>query len=48
MKRDSVDKMFPFGKRDISERGSRYDPKIIKRGSYKVCRQLPCISSTQK
>ena len=27
MKRDGVDKMFPFAKRDISEWGSRYEPK---------------------
>ena len=27
MKRDRVDRMFPFGKRDISEWGSRYKPK---------------------
>ena len=27
MKRDSVDRMFPFAKRDISEWDSRYEPK---------------------
>ena len=27
MKRDSVDRMFPFVKQDISEWGSRYEPK---------------------
>ena len=27
MKRDCVDRMFPFGKGDISEWGSRYEPK---------------------
>ena len=27
MKRDGVDRMFPFAKRDISEWGSRYEPK---------------------
>ena len=32
MKRDGVNKMFPFAKRDISEWGSRYEPKIIYRG----------------
>ena len=28
MKRDSVDRMFSFAKRDISEWGSKYAPKI--------------------
>ena len=45
MERDGVNGMCPFAKRD-SERGSRYEP--INRGSYKVCRQLPCLSNTQK
>ena len=27
MKRDGVDRMFPFARRDISEWGSRYEPK---------------------
>ena len=27
MKRDGVDRMFPFGKRDIGEWGSRYEQK---------------------
>ena len=27
MKRDGVDRMFPFAKRDISKWGSRYEPK---------------------
>ena len=27
MKRDGVDRMIPFAKRDISEWGSRYEPK---------------------
>ena len=27
MTRDGVDRMFPFGKRDISEWGSRYEQK---------------------
>ena len=27
MKRDGVDRMFPFSKRDISEWGSKYQPK---------------------
>ena len=27
MKRDGVDRMFPFTKRDTSEWGSRYEPK---------------------
>ena len=27
MKRDGVNRMFPFAKRDISEWGSRYEPK---------------------
>ena len=27
MKRDSVSRMFPFAKQDISEWGSRYEPK---------------------
>ena len=27
MKCDGVDRMFPFAKRDISEWGSRYEPK---------------------
>ena len=27
MKRDGVDRMFPFAKRDISEWCSRYEPK---------------------
>ena len=27
MKRNGVDRMFPFAKRDISEWGSRYEPK---------------------
>ena len=27
MKSDGVDRMFPFAKRDISEWGSRYEPK---------------------
>ena len=26
-RRDGVDRMFPFAKRDISEWGSRYEPK---------------------
>ena len=29
MKRDGVDRMFPFIKRDISEWDSGYEPKII-------------------
>ena len=48
MKRGGIDRMFPFAKRDISEWGSKYEPKIINWGSYKACRQLPCLSSTQK
>ena len=32
MKRDGVDKMFPFAKQDI-EWGSKYEPKIINRGA---------------
>ena len=32
MNRDGVNRMFPFAKRDISEWGSRYEPKIINRG----------------
>ena len=32
MKRDGGDRMLPFAKRDISEWGSRYEPKIINRG----------------
>ena len=49
MKRDGVNRMFPFAKRDISEWGSRYESKIINRGGVnKVCRQPPCLSSTQK
>ena len=28
MKRDGVDGMFPFAKKDISEWGSKYEPKI--------------------
>ena len=32
MKRDGVDKMFPFAKWDISEWGSRYEPKNNKPG----------------
>ena len=47
MKRDGADKMFTFAKRDISEWGSRVQ-KIIKWGSYNICRQLPCLLSTQK
>ena len=27
MKRDGVDRMFPFAKRDISEWDSRYEPE---------------------
>ena len=27
MKRDGIDRMFPFAKQDISERGSRYEPR---------------------
>ena len=27
MKSDGDDRMFPFAKRDIGERGSRYEPK---------------------
>ena len=27
MKRDGVDRIFPFAKRDMSEWGSRYEPK---------------------
>ena len=27
MKRDGVDKIFPFAKQDISEWGSKYEPK---------------------
>ena len=27
MKRDGIDRMFPFAKRDISEWVSRYEPK---------------------
>ena len=26
-KRDGIDRMFPFAKRDISEWGSKYEPK---------------------
>ena len=48
MKRDGAGRMFPFIKRDISEWDSGYEPKIIKWGSYKACRQLPCLSGTQK
>ena len=41
MKHDGVDKMFPFAKQDISEWGSKYEPKKqLTRRSYKVCRQL--------
>ena len=29
MKRDGVDRMFPYGKRDNSEWGSRYEPNSI-------------------
>ena len=47
MKGDSVDRMFPFAKWDICEWGSKYDPKN-NWGSYKVCREFPCLSSTQK
>ena len=32
MKRDGVDTMFPFAKRDISEWGLRYEPKYNYRG----------------
>ena len=32
MKRDGVDKMFPFAKWDISEWSSRYEPKNNKPG----------------
>ena len=48
MKRDSVDSMFPFAKRDISEWGLRYEPKKLTGGFNKVCRQPPCLSSTCK
>ena len=27
LKRDGVDRIFPFSKRDISEGGSKYEPK---------------------
>ena len=43
MKCDGVYRMFPFIKRDISEWDSGYEPKIINWGSYKACRQLPCL-----
>ena len=49
MKREGVDKMFPFAKQDISEWGSKYEPKKqLTWGSYKVCRQLSHQLSTQK
>ena len=42
MKRDGVNRMLSFAKLDISEWGSRHEPKIINRGGLnKVCRQLP-------
>ena len=48
MKRDGVNRMFPFAKRDIN-RGSRYEPKKLTEGGLnKVCRQSVCLSSTQK
>ena len=55
MNRDGVDRMFPFVKRD-SEWGSKHEPKKYLLGgggggcggSYKVCKQLPCLPSTQK
>ena len=48
--RDSVNRMFPFAKRDISEWGSKYEPKnnSLRGGLNKVCRQPLCLSSTQK
>ena len=49
MQRDGVDKMFPFAKQDINEWGSKYEQKkYLTTVSYKVCRQLPRLSSTQK
>ena len=48
MKRDSVGRMSPFVNRDISEWGSWYEPKNEPGGLNKVCRQSPCLSSTQK
>ena len=38
MKRVGIDRMFPFIKRNIGEWGSKYEPKILTRGSYKVFR----------
>ena len=45
MKRDGVDRMLPFIKRNISEWDSGYEPKIIggNWGSHKAYRQLPCL-----
>ena len=40
MKRNGVDRMFLFKKRDISEWDSGNEPKIINWRSYKACRQL--------
>ena len=46
MKLDGVNRMFPFAKQDISEWGSRYEPKNNPPGVLnKVCRQRSCLSS---
>ena len=34
MKRGSVDRLFPFKKRGISEWSSRYEPKVINPGVF--------------
>ena len=47
MKGDVVDRMFPFAKRDISEWVQNMIQKKLTGCSYKVCRQLGCLSNTQ-
>ena len=55
MKRDGVDRMFPFAKRDISEWGSRCEPKNNYETSIKYVRSnlvifrhpLPLYASKQ-
>ena len=48
MKREGVNRMFPFAIQDISEWDSRYEPKKQPDGLNKVCGEPPCLSSNRK
>ena len=48
MKREGVNRMFPFAIQDISEWDSRYEQKKQPDGLNKVCGEPPCLSSNRK